>query len=103
PTNSLIADNLNLFSNEIHLICDDFQRRSYDCSGCSLKSKSLDGFNGFLSYDESKNFGFITNGYPIDGNSGGAGLNGSDGITDDLIRDACIRSLCCEVYDSSEG
>ncbi|XP_054160458.1 uncharacterized protein LOC128958599 [Oppia nitens] len=98
PTNSFM-NNSNLFTDEIHMINDELNDRTNGCEGCSLKSKSMDGFNGFLSFSESKKFGFITNEYPMDGNNN---RNSCD-ISNSIIRDACIRSLSCEVYDSSEG
>ena len=98
PTNSLITDNSNLFNNEIHLISDEMNGQSNGCDGCSLKSKSMVGFNGFLSFNDNKKFGFITNSYPIERNDWN-----SCGISNAIIRDACIRSLSCEVYDGGEG
>ncbi len=98
PNCSLSYDNLNLFTNEMLVMNDEISVQTNHCEGCSLKSKSSqNGFNAFVSFNKNKKFGFITNSYPID-------KNNSLKISNDMIRDACIRSLSCEAYDNgSEG
>ena len=99
PSTSLITDNSNLFNNEIHLLSDESSSaNSHDCDGCSLRSKSMVGLNGFLSLSSDDKYGFITNSYPNKRHD-----SNSFAISNPTIRDACIRSLSCEVYDSGEG
>lgn len=105
PTYPLFNENPNLvLSNEMLVINEETDGQRHDCDGCSLKCKSTKGsFNGFICFDSNKKFGFITNSYPIERNDSKPLENK---ISYAVIRDACIRSLSCEVYENgrdSEG